>query len=422
MATNIVETLKGYISPDLISKVSSQLGESENNIAGTFKQAIPSILGGLLHRSSDPGVLSNITSALKDHDFSNILSNPAGSIAGSAGGGIIEKGRLFLSSIFGDKLSALSATLGESTGVKSSSASSILSMAAPLVLGFLGKKTAEEGVGPSGIAGFLATQKDNIIHAAPAGLAGILGLGSLSSLGSNIISGVQHAAGSVRNAAAEAGSSAGKWRPLLWLIVLAALIIIIWKTCSKKPDQGSPAITDTTAATTKNTDTAAPKTDTASTTNSTLGSLVTVNLPNGTALHVPEMGIEKKLIAFIEDKNKPVDKTTWFSFDRLTFETNSATLKPASQAQLQDIANILKAYPQVELKLGGYTDNTGDAKNNLKLSGDRANSVLNELVKLGVEKNRLSAEGYGQDHPVADNSTEEGRAKNRRIDVRVTKK
>ncbi len=133
-------------------------------------------------------------------------------------------------------------------------------------------------------------------------------------------------------------------------------------------------------------------------------------------------GIESKLVAFIEDASKPVDKTTWFSFDRLLFETGKSTLKPSSQEQLVNIAEILKAYPGVEVKIGGYTDNTGDAAANQKLSDERAKSVMAELVKLGIDEERMAAEGYGQEHPVASNDTEEGRAQNRRIDIRVTKK
>lgn len=133
-------------------------------------------------------------------------------------------------------------------------------------------------------------------------------------------------------------------------------------------------------------------------------------------------GIESKLIAFIEDRNLPVDKTTWFSFDHLLFETGKATLMPSSQEQLMNIAEILKAYPDVEIKIGGYTDNVGNATNNKKLSDERAKNVMAGLVKLGIDAKRLAAEGYGQEHPVAGNDTEEGRAQNRRIDVRITKK
>jgi K(+)-stimulated pyrophosphate-energized sodium pump len=86
------------------------------------------------------------------------------------------------------------------------------------------------------------------------------------------------------------------------------------------------------------------------------------------------------------------------------------------------VADILKAFPAVAIKLGGYTDNTGNADNNLKLSVDRAKSVMQSLVAKGVEASRIESEGYGDQHPVASNDTEEGRNQNRRISIRVTEK
>jgi outer membrane protein OmpA-like peptidoglycan-associated protein len=145
-------------------------------------------------------------------------------------------------------------------------------------------------------------------------------------------------------------------------------------------------------------------------------------LPTKIELNIPDRGMENHLLNFIEDSSKTVDSTTWFNFDRLLFESGSATLKPESQEQLRNVAEILKAYPGVNVKIGGYTDNQGDPASNVKLSQDRASNVKNELARLGVSSNRVESEGYGEQHPVADNSTEVGRAQNRRIALRVTKK
>jgi K(+)-stimulated pyrophosphate-energized sodium pump len=153
-----------------------------------------------------------------------------------------------------------------------------------------------------------------------------------------------------------------------------------------------------------------------------LGGLVDVTLPDGTVIHIPELGVESKLLAFIKDPTRSPDKTTWFDFDRLLFDTGSATLQPQSQDQLNNIAAILKAYPAVHLTIGGYTDNTGDAAQNLKLSQDRADSVAHQLESAGVAPDRLVTKGYGEDHPVGDNSTADGRAANRRISMLVTAK
>jgi OOP family OmpA-OmpF porin len=145
-----------------------------------------------------------------------------------------------------------------------------------------------------------------------------------------------------------------------------------------------------------------------------LGAFIQRKLPDGTVLNIPSMGIENRLLDFIEDHSLPVDKTTWFDFDRLTFDTGKATLQDSSAEQLQNIAAILKAYPNVKAKIGGYTDNTGNKDANLKLSQDRAVNVTHELVQRGVDPSHLEAEGYGEEHPVADNATPEGRQKNRR--------
>jgi outer membrane protein OmpA-like peptidoglycan-associated protein len=153
-----------------------------------------------------------------------------------------------------------------------------------------------------------------------------------------------------------------------------------------------------------------------------LGNFFKTKLPDGTELNIPQFGIENKLISFLNDSSKPVDTTTWFNFDRLLFDTGKATLQPSSQEQLGNIAAILKAYPNVHAKIGGYTDNTGDPAANVALSEARADNVRDSLVAAGIDSSRLEAKGYGDQYPVGDNATEEGRAQNRRIALLVTQK
>jgi outer membrane protein OmpA-like peptidoglycan-associated protein len=155
---------------------------------------------------------------------------------------------------------------------------------------------------------------------------------------------------------------------------------------------------------------------------SDLGNLIKQKLPNGIYVNIPERGVEARLLSFIQNSGNTISEKTWFDFDRLSFDTASGQLRPESQEQLNSIAAILKAYPNVHVKVGGYTDNVGDADSNLQLSRDRANTVVAELVRRGVSPDRLEAEGYGEQYPVGDNSTEEGRAQNRRVSMRVTQK
>jgi len=152
-----------------------------------------------------------------------------------------------------------------------------------------------------------------------------------------------------------------------------------------------------------------------------LGRLVNVALPNGTQLNVPENGVEVRLIQLLQHPDTQSGNAN-INFDRLLFSTDQTTLQPQSNAQLDNIAAILKAYPNVNCSLGGYTDNTGDPNANRQLSEQRANSVMTALVQRGVDPGRLTAHGYGEDDPVADNSTAAGRQMNRRVAIRVAEK
>ena len=157
-----------------------------------------------------------------------------------------------------------------------------------------------------------------------------------------------------------------------------------------------------------------------------VGDLFQLSLFDNTMLEVGKNSSEAHLVKLIEDKSLTTPeqfKDNWITLDRTYFKTGSDELTEGSEQQLKNIVAILKAYPKAAIRLGGYTDNTGSAEGNLKLSERRANSVLNKLVALGANKAQLSAQGYGQEHPVCPaNDTDECKAKNRRIDIRLTAK
>ncbi|MBS1645378.1 MAG: sodium-translocating pyrophosphatase [Bacteroidetes bacterium] len=154
-----------------------------------------------------------------------------------------------------------------------------------------------------------------------------------------------------------------------------------------------------------------------------VGTLSPLQLKDGVSLEVGAQSSERKLVDFINDAAKQVDKDTWFTMDRLYFETGKTVLKPESQTQIQNIKAIMMAYPNLKIKLGGYTDNTGDDAANMKLSSERAQAAKAAIVKLGVDGRRIETEGYGSQYPICPaNDTPECKAKNRRIDIRVTQK
>jgi outer membrane protein OmpA-like peptidoglycan-associated protein len=116
-------------------------------------------------------------------------------------------------------------------------------------------------------------------------------------------------------------------------------------------------------------------------------------------------------------------KDTWYSFDNVNFQMGSATaLEAGSEGQIQNLAAILKAYPDAKIKIGGYTDKTGDAAANKKLSQQRADFIKAELGKLGVGAQVTGAEGYGSEFAtVPAEASDAERAIDRKMAVRFAK-
>ena len=99
----------------------------------------------------------------------------------------------------------------------------------------------------------------------------------------------------------------------------------------------------------------------------------------------------------------------------IEFESGKTTIDKKFDEPLNEMASYLKKYSQIKVEIQGHTDNVGNSNRNLKLSTLRAQAVMNALLVRGIEKNRLSAKGYGSTVPLVDNSTEEGRRTNRRV-------
>ena len=151
------------------------------------------------------------------------------------------------------------------------------------------------------------------------------------------------------------------------------------------------------------------------------GTPTLMKLPNGETLNIGQNSQISYLADGLSKKDQTLlEKEKWFTIENLYFETGSEKLKAGAETQLDNIAKLLNAYPNLKVKLGGYTDNTGSEESNKTLSNLRAQSAKLYLMNLGIAADRVEAEGYGSQFPVcAANDTDECKAQNRRIDVRV---
>jgi len=393
--SSVLESLKEQFSPEVVRSVASKIGESTGSVQLGLQGGAAVILTALASKAKDQDFLSHVKNLSSSFSArSRMGAADAGSSVTSA---TAQASNAFLNMLFGGNLSNITSKLAENSHMRSVSAGCVMAVAAPMVLGTLASKVNSEGLSVSGFSSMLTAELPRLRSALPAGFSihGLAGVPSHIARDEDVMQ-----------------TKGDNW---FWALVFAALLLIglIWFV--NRSDSVNTAVSNTTAV-------AAQAGSGIVSGTQSLGALVQSSLPDGVDLNIPQNGMESKLLLFIKDPSAPVTDTTWFNFDRLLFDSNSATLQSTSREQLQNIANILKAYPNVYVRIGGYTDNQGDATANLRLSTDRADNVMMQLLDLGVDRTHVNAKGYGEDHPVADNSTEAGRAQNRRISLRVIQK
>lgn len=397
MSTSSLAYFSQVFPPPAIQSFASSLGTSERSVLDGVQSSIAAVVSGLSQRSGDRGFVGKVlqsASSTPDNAVASALNSGALTNPSSS---FIASGTSFVSNIFGNKLSALTDSIAAKTGLRAAGAATLLALGGETVLSFLGTRVRDGSIDANNLPAFLARESDSLKRMLPS---------AFHTVGTHKVD--------VNPVIAQSVQQVQKRSVWPWLLPLLALVgLLIWWAAAHRPAAPPAAVATPVAP--------APQ-PILSSNGVNLGALAEYTLADGTVLHLPQHGVEQALLSFIKDPAKTPDRTTWFDFDRLLFATDSATLDPQSTEQLNNVAAILKAYPNVHLTIGGYTDNTGNAAHNLKLSQDRANSVVAQLESMGIASGRLAAKGYGEQHPVGDNSTEEGRALNRRISMRVDQK
>jgi outer membrane protein OmpA-like peptidoglycan-associated protein len=140
-------------------------------------------------------------------------------------------------------------------------------------------------------------------------------------------------------------------------------------------------------------------------------------LPSATV--TPEITIGSEVESFLASPTG--DASRRFTLEDLAFDTATAELTPQALTAIDGVAAALRAHPEAVVLVEGHTDSRGDAAENVQLSRRRANAVRQALVDRGVTEDRITTAAFGQDRPIAPNDTPEGRARNRRTELVVTR-
>lgn len=453
MSLNLLESIKNEVSSTVIDKISNYLGESRGNTSNAITAALPAILAFFAEKARTDSGSASLISHATDSSLSGLFSgNSFTDVFEKNRDSLMSKGNSLLISLFGDKEAKLSHEISNYANISKESSDGILASIMPLIMSILGSKISGQGLDASSLTRLFDGERDSIFSAIPAGLASLGGVLGLSKFGDSVRDTTTRVTNTVNERVDttrthvkedretkivdndDNGGGFMKWLlPLLGILAALALLWYLMRQCNE--DKVDPVVdNDTVAVDTVNdvyinTPVVDIRGDYDSINNRFIydrGADREITLADGTTMTVGDNSTEWKLFDFISNDANTVsdDKTQgWITLDRVYFETGSNALTAESKAQLDNIAAIMKAYPNAKAKFGGYTDNAGGADVNVPLSNDRATAVMNDVSKAGIDASRMEAEGYGEQHPVCPaNDTPTCMAQNRRVDIRVTSK
>ena len=427
MSVNLLDLAKSSLTPILLSKAGSLFGLDEGIASKALGAVLPTLLSGVLSKSTTPQGADSLLNAIKDDSVdSNIVNNLSGLLSSESGvQSLGTQGGKLLGFLFGDKASGLGEQIASISGVPSEASSGVkglTALAAPALFGLLKNQVLGSNLNASGLSALLANQIPYLEKALPAQVAQWLGWGSLGSFFGGIASkfgSALGAAGSAATAATTAATAVGstaldtgkksggilKW--LIPLLLLGAVALWALRSCGapKPHDAPPPPPPAPTAGATP----AAPPAPPAA---------PAVPFDAKAAIAAAQGKYDAALKA-LEGSGKcdAPALANALSLYVVNFASGSAALPIGDVAELKKAVPALKlcAKDNVKLVVVGHTDNVGNPAANQKLSEARANALKALFVGQGLPAAMFAASGKGDTEPVGDNKTEEGKFKNRRI-------
>ena len=458
---NLIVELKELLGGDISVKAASLVGEKEDKVKLAIEGLVPTIIGGIMKRATNEAGATTLMNVIQKGGHNGAILSEISSIVQDreSFAKVVEKGHSLVSMLLPDKKSSIATLISQFAGVRNSSATSLLAFVMPVVIGRLGKVVSNQNADKSTLANTVLELKGYLLGETPENIQvkmiDVLGLATFMS---QELKPVQFASGAPLRSPGVPAPTAPKIsddkdkivtyssknyesedeerQPLPKWVFPASIIALVvavgayflvnydWQsTFSSSADQvDSTQVEQVTGAEIDTTalpkDTALAKIDSSNTAAEV--KLTGIALPNGQTIETLPGSFVERFTKYVADTaSRPAQV---FTLENVAFEGNTATIVTGGEKNVQDLAKIMTAFPKVQVKITSHTDNAGDTLQNKKLSLKRAFAVRNMLVTNGISAIRIDFDGKGPFVPVASNTTEEGKAKNRRIEVKVVKK
>jgi OOP family OmpA-OmpF porin len=421
---NIMEIAGTALKGDVVDWLSSQLHESPHDTRRGLETALPLSIAGLAAHTTQGAKAEELLGAIRGGNYPRVdaseipklMADPTSTTR------LTQSSSSFVNRIFGNKLSSVLDTLSGQTGVSRASASTLLGLATPLVLSAVGKETKARNLDANGLSAFLSEQGRRVSSILPGPFANLFGgatagLSDVQQRARGATEDTMRRASSTAPIAREPKRSGLGWGALiLALLALGALFLLLRRAQTpvvsdiKVPEVPENIVPDVPAL--------KPGEMEPGPTQEAAGDAVArrgEDTREGTqAEALSAQSGTTGFVAFLAS-NEALPRR--YELVGLEFPAASASLP--SNRTLDEVANALKQQPSARIRIEGFTDATGGSEDNEALSLSRATAVKSYLVARGVPGERIEAVGRASDRPRADNETQEGRARNRRVELVV---
>jgi OmpA-OmpF porin, OOP family len=436
MAYNLIDNLNTAVTnATLPQKMAVYLGEDPAAIKAGIDFVIPTLVGFMAKKSINIEGAGSLLNVIRTGNHTGNILNTLSSLFDGRTNmrNYTEGGSKTIQTYIGEEAPKILGLLNKTANFKKdNTASIVMNLVAPVVLSAISKQITLQDLPVSGLRDFMKEQNGYVSSMLPKGVADILGVVETEPKKKPIVPEKTTTTKSVKEAVTPRETidrSDAEPFPLrttmIWLGGICAVIALGYG--AMKLMGSAPKSDSNLAQQIEKTATPDPVIHPLSDTVKTVvaapvaPAVAGVLLADGVTLNVPKGSFEEELVNVVRNPSDSTYKNRWFILDRSPFDGDTPNLKPEAAMQLQNLAAIMKAYPRVSIKIGGFLDIAGH-KANPKLASLRSISVFRELLKYGVLRKNLRADGYGSTMAIASNDTEEGRIKNRRVAIIVKTK